>query len=126
VSDLPVHLVFDTSAIVAYSSTLDVGETMNEVHDNGAAFALPVACLAEAGERLPADVLDLVVGHPAAVVVGLDADEWRQLVAVRHLFGRLDVAAAFLAAEGYSCDVLTAEPAWYRPLGDDPPIIPIG
>jgi hypothetical protein len=37
--------------------------------------------------------------------------------------GRLDAAAALLAASAFDCDVLTSEPDLYRALGDDPPII---
>jgi hypothetical protein len=121
----PISLVLDTSAIAAYATTVDVGETINEVGDNDTAFALPVACLAEAAQLLAADVLDLLVDNDAAVVFGMDAAQWRTLAAMRNLLGRLDIAAAFAAAEAHGCDVLTAEPNMYRALGDDPPIIPI-
>ena len=121
----PVHLVLDTSAIVAYAKTIDVGETIEEVRGNHGEFALPVACLAEAAHLMPTDVLDLLVGNKSAILVGLASDEWRALAAMRTLLGRLDVAAAFAAAEAHACDILTAEPDLYKPLGDDPPIISI-
>lgn len=89
----PVSLVLDTSAIAAYATTVDVGETISEVRDNDTAFALPVACLVEAAQLLPADVLDLLVDNDAAVVTGMHADQWRPLAAMRTLLGRLDIAA---------------------------------
>ncbi|HET8684433.1 MAG TPA: hypothetical protein VFM54_21555 [Micromonosporaceae bacterium] len=121
----PVHLVLDTSAVIAYTTTIDVGETINEVSDNGGGYAVPVVCLAEAAQVVPIDVLDLLVGNEAATLTGLAPDEWRALAAMRALLGRVDVAAAFAAAEANACDILTAEPKLYAPLGDDPPIISI-
>jgi hypothetical protein len=47
------------------------------------------------------------------------------LAASLGLLGRLDTAAALLVAFDADCDVLTAEPDAYGPLGDDPPVIPI-
>jgi hypothetical protein len=121
----PVHLILDTSAIAAYAASVDVGETINEVCENGASFALPVACLAEATRFLSIDVLDLLADNDAAVLVGLASDAWRPLAAMRMVLSRLDAAAAFAAAEAHDCDILTAEPQLYAPLGDDPPVIPI-
>jgi hypothetical protein len=125
VSERPVRLVLDTSAIAAYATTVDVGETISEVRANGAAFGLPVACLIEAAQLIDADILDLVVGNDA-MVIGVEPTRWRTFAVMRSLLGRLDVATAFAAAEEHGCDVLTAEPELYLALGDDPPIIPIG
>jgi hypothetical protein len=123
VSSRPVRLVLDTSAMAAYASTIDVGETLGEVQESNGAFALPAACLAEAAQLLPTDVLDLLVDNEAAAVTGLAAYEWRMLAAMRSVLGRLDAAAAFAVAEAHDCDILTAEPQLYASLGDDPPKI---
>jgi hypothetical protein len=125
VSARPIRLVLDTSAIAAYATTVDVGETINEVHDNNSAFAMPVACLVEAAQLVPADLLELLIDNDTAVIVSLDAGQWRTLAAMRRLLGRLDITAAFAAAEAHACDILTAEPELYSALGDDPPVIPI-
>jgi hypothetical protein len=44
---------------------------------------------------------------------------------MREVLGRIDAAAALLAASDNDCDILTGEPEVYRVLGDDPPVIPI-
>jgi hypothetical protein len=50
VSDRPIRVVLDTSAIIAYAqgSSIDVGEVITEVDDEECAVALPVLCLVEA------------------------------------------------------------------------------
>jgi hypothetical protein len=125
VTNRPVHLVFDTSAIAAYATTVDVGEMIGEVNANGAAFALPVSCLVEAAQILPDDAVTWLASHEAAVVVGDNPDGWRALVAMRHLLGGLDVAAALDAAERYDCDIYTTAPERYTKLGDEPPVLPL-
>jgi hypothetical protein len=50
---------------------------------------------------------------------------WAPLAATFGLLGRLDAAEVSLLALDFDCDVLTAEPAMYPALGDDPPIIAI-
>jgi hypothetical protein len=43
VSDQPVKVILDTSAIVAFTrGSIDVGEVITEVHDEYAAAGLPV------------------------------------------------------------------------------------
>ena len=119
----PIRLVLDTSAILAFAKgSLHVGETLSEVADNGAAFGLPIACLA-AAHSADHSMLSMLTGHPVGVLLTVKVDEWRPWAAMCGLLGRLDAAAALLAASYADCDVLTGEPALYRGLGDDPPII---
>lgn len=121
---MTVRLILDTSAVVAYAhGSKHVGETIREVHLNGAEFGLPVACLASAAVDL--QWLDLIAAHPAAVVLTTPAGDWRSLVATADLLGTVDAASAVLAAWDADCDVLTGEPAMYGPLGDDAPVIEI-
>lgn len=119
----PVRLVLDTSAILAFAGeSIHVGETISQVDENGAAFGLPIACLASAHKaetRMP----HLLTSHGACELLTVDVGEWRQWVAMSDVVGRLDAAAALLAASAFDCDVLTSEPDTYRVLGDDPPII---
>ncbi len=66
-SDRPVRVILDASAIVAFTrGSIDVGETIAEINDEYAAAGLPVLCLVEAN-RLVADSdrLELLVNHPA-------------------------------------------------------------
>lgn len=120
----PVRLILDTSAILVYARGSEaVGETIREVDLDGAAFGLPVPCLACAAVDLR--WLDLLAAHPAAVVLTTDPARWRSLVTTADLLGTIDAAAAFLAAGDAECDVLTASPQMYAELGDDPPVITI-
>src|SRR4051794_33304744 len=64
VSDRPVRILLDASAIVAFcrGTSVDVGEVNDEVNDEGAAAGLPLLCLVE-GRRAIADtdLLDVLV-----------------------------------------------------------------
>lgn len=122
----PVHLVLDTSAVLAYASgNTSVGETVLEVGDNGAAFTVPLTVLATAAARCDREWIDLLVTHPAFEPVTTDWSEWASLAAVVGLTGRLDTAEALLTALHHEGEILTADPAAYRGLGDDPPLIVI-
>jgi hypothetical protein len=49
VTDRPIHLILDTSAIIAYThGSVAVGELLIEVDDDGGKVALPFQCLSEA------------------------------------------------------------------------------
>lgn len=123
-----IHLVLDTSAIIAYAHTsIHVGETIAEVADEDGRFAVPVVCLAEAGRRLLGAEdprLRLLVQHPHAAVTGVPDDEWELLTEWAVALGRVDLAAAMVEATANGAYVLTAEPEAY---GDqkDGPVIPI-
>lgn len=110
--DRPIRLILDTSAILAFTegSTV-VGKAIIKVADEGSLFGLPVMCLAEAARSaVDADRLDLLVNHPAAAVLTVDPFQWRAFAATHRAVGRLDTAAALLAAAGNDCAVLTARP----------------
>jgi len=48
-NERPIRVVLDTSAVIAYArGSIDVGETINEVDDDEAAFGIPVLSLVEA------------------------------------------------------------------------------
>ena len=123
----PIQLVLDTAAIVAYTNTsIAVGETIAEVVDEGARFALPAVCLAEASRFVTDDqaaIVLLLVEHPHAVVIPTGSD-WRLLAEWTRLLGRTDCAAALLEAITHTAYVLTGEPDAYGNI-DELPIIPI-
>jgi hypothetical protein len=108
VTDRPIRLVLDTSAILAFA--------------DGAVFGLPIACLA-AAHWADAGMLRMLTSHKVCELLTVDVDEWQQWAAMSDVLGRLDAAAALLAASNFDCDVLTGEPDAYRALGDDPPIV---
>jgi hypothetical protein len=125
VSARPIRLVLDTSAIVAFAgASLHVGETLSQVDENGVAFGLPLACLA-AAHKADERMLHLLAGHHACELLTVDVDDWRKWAVMCDVLGRLDAAAALLAASNFDCDVLTSESDVYHVLGDDPPIIAI-
>jgi hypothetical protein len=120
VTDRPIRLVLDTTAALAYAHGSDaVGETIREVLDEDAGYAMPVICLAEAAaqldeRRLP--LLDLLVAHTHAVVVPLP-DDWRALATACRLYGNVARGAAMTMAAQHRAYVLTGEPTAYG--GDD-------
>jgi hypothetical protein len=119
VSRRPVRLVLDTTAALAYAhGSVAVGETIGEVAGEGAAFTVPAVCLAEAGAALDLSrlaMLELLVGHPAAVAV--DLPDWRALATACRLYGTVTRATAVSVAAIHRAYVLTAEPDAYG--GDD-------
>ncbi len=124
-SDRPIRLVLDTSAVLAFAGeSLHVGETISQVDENGAKFGLPIVCLA-AAHKADGRMLQMLAAHEACELLTVDVHEWRQWGAMADVLGRVDAAAALLAASSHDCDVLTGEPDLYRVLGDDPPIVSI-
>jgi hypothetical protein len=117
VSDQPIRVVPDTSAIIAYAhGSLNVGEVLVEVTDEQASFAVPAVCLVQAATAAADTQLRLLTAHPACRVLPLHAEDWPRLVTAMRIFGRVDLAVSIYAtrqADGY---VLTAEPDAY---GDD-------
>jgi len=125
VNDRPIRIILDASAILAFCrESIHVGEVIAELADEDCCFGVPVMCLAEASRAAAdGDRLDLLVNHPAAVVLTVDPSSWRALAVVYDTVGRLDAAAALLAAvdnEGY---VLTGQPGLYAGLAGGGPII---
>lgn len=119
-----IHLVLDTSAVVAYAQGSEhVGEPLTQVAENQAAFTVPLPVLAAAAARVEPTMVDLLTKHQAFQPVELEWTRWAALAATFGLLGRLDAAEALLLALDLDCDVLTAEPGLYAALGDDPPII---
>lgn len=124
-SDRPVRLVLDTSAIIAYThGSIDVGETIAEIDDEYAAVALPVLCLLEA-HRVVADHdrLMVLVNHPAAITLTIEPDDWPAVATFADAGGRIDAAAAALVAADYGATVLTRQPGPYRAMSPDIPVI---
>ncbi len=128
-TDRPVTLVLDTSAIVAYTrpeTAIHVGDVLIQVGDEDALAVLPAACLAAA---LPAvadlDMLDLLVAHQATTVLADGPDMWRDLAAMVEITGRVDAASAALVAVDFTASVLTRTPLLYAGLRDGRLVIPI-
>jgi hypothetical protein len=115
VSDRPVRVVLDTSAIIAYaqSTSVDVGEVMAEVDDEYAAVAVPIQCLMEAyGVVADRDRLEVLAQHPAVVLVNIDPADWRVASDLADAGGRIDAAVAALLAVDYQAIMLTRQSGW--------------
>jgi hypothetical protein len=128
VTEPDIRVLLDASAILAFTrESIHVGEVICEVTDEeGCAVGLPLLCLVEATRAVAdPDRLDLLVAHPATVILPPEPDSWRALAVTYDTVGRLDAASAVLAAIDLDCDVLTGQPALYAGLAGGGPIIPI-
>jgi hypothetical protein len=121
-----IRLVFDTSAIIAFTrSSIHVGEVLAEVDDEDAAVALPLACLVEAVHAVTdVERLDLLVAHRATVILPDEPATWQALAITYDIVGRTDAASAALAAIDHDVDVLTRQIGLYAGL-DDELVLPI-
>jgi hypothetical protein len=124
---IDAQLALDTSAVLAYvAGSTGLGELLGEVAEEKHLAAIPAVCLIEAGLQLDEaswPMLDVLIGHPSVVVVGLDADEWKAHASAAALFGGLGSgAAALFVAEGHAWYVATRTPELY---GDAVGVLPI-
>ena len=125
-TDRPVRLILDTSAVLAYAAgNINVGEPVAEVAADGVRFTAAITCLAQAAQRVDEGWLNMLVRHEAFAATDLTFGQWRQLAALLGVVAEMGTASALLLALEYNCDILTADPSLYAALGDDPPIIAI-
>lgn len=128
-SDRDVRVILDASAIAAYlRESVDVGEVISKVADERAAFGVPILCLVEAIRFATVDdrrTLAVLLANPACTLLELDTDDWALLSMTHQTVGRLDAAAAAVAAVGNDCDALTAQPGIYGGLPGGGPVIGI-
>lgn len=112
-----VAIVLDTTAVTAWvSGSIAVGELLAEINDGYGAALIPLACLVESAHRtalLEQPRLELLVGHPATLVVSDNPDEWPALAATRSLVERADLASAAWLAIDCDVDVMTRDARWY-------------
>jgi hypothetical protein len=122
----PIHLILDTSAILAYTrGSIHVGEPVAEVDDEDAAVGLPIQCLAEAGWMVgDRDRLSLLVNHRATELIN-SSEDWSAFGEALNIVGRHDAASALRLAIELDCDVLTAQPRLYGGMAGGGPVIPI-
>ena len=124
-----IRLILDTSAVLAYAAgSIDLGETIAEVVDEGGRFGASAVCLAE-GIRLVDDDRALGVPllgyHPRFVPLSVLAEDWDRVGYWARELGRVDRAAAVVEVldrpDGY---LVTAEPGRYDIKAlDDLPVI---
>jgi hypothetical protein len=125
--DPAVRLVLDTSAVLAYSvGSIDLGETIAEVVDEGGRFGASVACLAEAVRLVANDRgfgVPLLTRHPRFAALPVLAEDWDRIGYWAKELGAVDRAATVIEVldrpDGY---LVTADPDAYdiKPLADLP------
>jgi hypothetical protein len=129
VKDPAVRLVLDTSAVLAYAAgSIDLGETIAEVVDEGGRFGASAVCLAEAVHLVPelqALGVPLLTRHVRFVPLPLAGDDWDRVGYWAKELGRVDRGASVVEVldrpDGY---LVTAEPGRYdvKTLADLPVI----
>jgi hypothetical protein len=113
-----VTLILDTSAVVAYThQSINIGEPISEVHDEGGQVLIPVVCLLEATRTADQHILGILVAHPAVTVEPLTGDQWPTLAHALSTLKRLDLTTALHAAYRVGGYVLTTEPQAYGDEG---------
>ena len=124
-SDRPVHVILDASAVVAFTrGSIHVGETIAEVADEQAAAGLPVLCLVQAAPAIAdRDRLDILLRHGATTLLDVEAVDWAVLAALHGTVGRLDAATAVIAAYDAGAQILTSQPGLYAGLFGGGPVI---
>lgn len=120
----PVRLVLDLSALRAYlAGSVHVGEPIHEVAQDGVLFGVPLITAAEAlatttGKDLA--LLHRLLALDACAVLPHHDGDLLELTYWRRITGRLDLAAAALAAVAHDAPVLSGEGGRY---GTDVPVI---
>lgn len=109
-----IKIVLDTTAILGYlAGSINVGEPIREVADEGHQVGLPVPCLAEAAAQNPGHhMLDVLERLPNTVVLPLTED-WRALAVGLTVTGGVTWASAWIEAVEHHAYLLTAEPDVY-------------
>src|SRR5689334_17996470 len=74
----PVQLVLDTTAIHAYPS-IDVGEIIAILNDDGGRFGVSVVALAVTSALLGDDTVGVLAANAAFSHLDMAGDEWRRL-----------------------------------------------
>lgn len=117
-----IKLVLDPSAVSAFAAaeTVDVGDLIEQVVDEGNEFAVPLLCLAEAGhvaKNLEAfGRLRLLAGHPHVVIEPLE-DDWELLADAGRVYGSVVAGVvATIARANRGAYVITTDPDTYEPL----------
>lgn len=109
------RIVLDGSALSAYAAgSVDVGELIAEIADEGMPFAVPVACLIDAMTvGADAHMLDLLTRHPWAHVLEPGSDWFRIGAAAALVGGHGRAVAALLQIDGEAGYIATCEPDAY-------------
>lgn len=116
-----IRAVLDTTALRSYATgAFAVGELIGEFSDEGVQFGIPAVCMVEAARGADSQAVALLAvldGHPDAVWLPVDRDQWGHLAAAAHLLGGIARACAALPIALRQADyIVTAEPDAYPGL----------
>jgi hypothetical protein len=130
VKDPDVRLVLDLSAVLAYTvGSVELGQTIIEVVEDGGRFGASVVCLAEA-TRLADDHdvlrVPLLTKHWRFEMLPVLTEDWDRLAYWTKSLGHVERAASLVEALDRGGYVVTGEPYAYDVNGTaDLPIIAI-
>ncbi|BCJ47880.1 hypothetical protein GCM10010168_22390 [Actinoplanes ianthinogenes] len=117
-----IRLVLDSSAVAGWiRGAIAVGELIAEIDDEFGAVVLPLPCLVQAAHTnglLDADLIEVLINHPAVFLLADDPQDWLALATMRSLVDSPDRASAAFLALTCGVDVLTRDAGWYRQVGD--------
>jgi len=101
-----VRIILDTSATLASATgSMNVGEVVAEVAEEGARFGVPLLCLVEAVRQVSSESLPslyLLGSHEHGAILSDQADHWRVLAGVARALGRADLACLYPACRSTS------------------------
>jgi hypothetical protein len=125
-SKRPIRLVFDTSAILAYSEgSIHAGEPLAVVEEEGGVVGLPVLCLVEANwAAVDPDRLRVLVNHKSTTILPT-SDDVGALAVIEDSVGRLDSMSAMKSAMDEGACLLSSRFGVYAGLENGGPVIPI-
>jgi hypothetical protein len=118
VKDPTVRLVLDTSAVIAHAAgSIDLGETIAEVVDEGGRFGASAVCLAEAIRQVDdghALGVPLLTRHPRFAPLPVPADDWDRIGFWAKALDRVDRAVAVIEVlDRPDSYLVTGEPGGY-------------
>ena len=104
--------VLDTSAILAYGSSLELGAIIADRDIHEESVAVPLLCLAECyrttqpGEAL--DLLDVLASQPAVTITTVNPEDAPVLGGWASVLGSFDLAHAAMEAGTYHVPLITS------------------
>lgn len=85
---------------------------------------MPCLVSAVAGAR-DTGLLELLITHPASVLLVDNSDEWQRIAALMPVVGHYEIASIVVMAYELDVQILTRRPGLYVKLPDGGPIIEV-
>jgi hypothetical protein len=118
----PIRLVLDTTAVHTYPS-IDIGEIIATMNDDGERFAVSVVALASTSALLGQESLAVLTTNKAFSGLDVPGADWSRLGAAMRVVNDIAAAHATLAARDNNCLIATTCPELYADLEDAPLLV---